>query len=115
MPMAKLALHWQIAIGMVAGAAIGVALNALAGTATTSLVKDLPAELTSVTITDSVGRTAIETVDQAGRGERIEVGPAADGAAIRFDSVATLRAAKPELAALLGIAEQDPSGLATCF
>jgi len=109
--MKRLALHWQIALGMVAGAAIGVALNALAGTATTSLVKDLPAGLTSVTITDAVGRTMIETVDAAGRGERVEVGPAANGAGTRFDTGAELRAARPELADLLARFRTAPANL----
>jgi hypothetical protein len=76
--MFRLALHWQIAIGMVAGAAIGVVLNAMAGTATTSFSSDLPTGLTSVTISDTVGRMVIETVDATGRGERIEIGHAAD-------------------------------------
>jgi proton glutamate symport protein len=109
--MSRLALHWQIALGMVAGAAIGVALNALAGTATSSLVNDLPAGLTSVTITDSVGRTVIETVAADGRGERIEVGPAANAAATRFDTVADLREQRPELADLLPRSRAAPANL----
>jgi proton glutamate symport protein len=109
--MRRLALHWQIALGMVAGAAIGVALNALAGTATTSLDRDLPAGLASVTITDSVGRTVIETVDADGRGERIEVGAAANAAATRFDAVADLREHRPELADLLPRSRAAPANL----
>ena len=39
--MARLALHWQIALGMATGAVIGVALNVFAGTATAGVVTDL--------------------------------------------------------------------------
>ncbi|MFM8415277.1 MAG: dicarboxylate/amino acid:cation symporter [Planctomycetota bacterium] len=108
--MVRLALHWQIALGMVAGAAIGVALNLLAGTATTHFATGLPAGLTSVTVTDAVGRTVIETLDAAGRGERIEVGLAA-AAATRFESVVDLRAKRPDLAALVDQARPAPANL----
>ena len=100
--MGKLAIHWQIAIGMVAGGLLGVALNVFAGTATTSISSDLPAGLTSVTITDEVGRTVIETLDAAGRGERLEICPAtAARAGDAFASRAELAEARPELAAVV--------------
>ncbi len=50
----KLALHWQIAIGMLTGAVVGVSLNLLAGTReTTVAAARLPAGLTTLTISDS--------------------------------------------------------------
>lgn len=104
--MVRLALHWQIALGMVAGALIGVALNLLAGTATTSLAAGLPPGLTSATVTATVGRTVIETIDAAGRAERIELGPAAGGAGPRFDSLQSLTRERPELASLVAAARQ---------
>lgn len=104
--MVRLALHWQIALGMVAGALIGVALNLLAGTATTSLAAGLPPGLTSATVTATVGRTVIETIDAAGRAERIELGPAAGGAGPRFDSLQSLARERPELASLVADARQ---------
>jgi len=111
MSMIRLALHWQIALGMVVGAAVGVGLNTLAGTATTSLTRDLPAGLASVTVTDAVGRLVIETVDQAGRGERIEAGPTAAGATTRYETRAALERERPELAALLARSRQAPANL----
>ena len=45
--MFKLALHWQILIGMVVGAAVGTGLNLFAGTTTTTLSEGLPAGLSS--------------------------------------------------------------------
>jgi len=111
-PMFRLALHWQIALGMVAGAVIGVALNAFAGTATTSLSADLPPGLTSVTISDEVGRTVIETIDAAGRGERVEVCPAtAARAGGAFMTSAELARDRPELAAAVARARPAPANL----
>ena len=50
----KLALHWQIAIGMIVGAVVGVSLNLLAGARETEVAANrLPAGLTSLTISDS--------------------------------------------------------------
>lgn len=109
--MSRLALHWQIAIGMVAGAAIGVVLNAVAGTATTSFSSDLPAGLTSVTITDTVGRMVIETVDEEGAGERVEVGHAAADDGLRFHSLDELATERPELARLASRARTSPANL----
>ena len=99
--MARLALHWQIALGMAAGAVIGVALNVLAGTATTSIVADLPGGLTTATVTATVGRTVIETMDAGGRAERVEVGPATRAEGMRFDSLKTLARERPDLAGLV--------------
>ena len=106
--MPKLALHWQIAIGMLAGAVLGVALNIGAGSATTSLTTDLPAGFATMTVTDTVDGMVIESLDEQGHGERIEIGPAAIGET-RFDSVADLKTARPELAALLGRVRQAPA------
>jgi proton glutamate symport protein len=105
-PMVRLALHWQIALGMLAGAVIGVGLNVLAGTATTSVTTGLPAGLTTATVTVTVGRTVVETIDAAGRAERVEFGPAAGGAGLRFDSLQALAQERPELAGLIGKARQ---------
>ena len=109
--MVRLALHWQIALGMVTGALIGVALNAFAGTATTGMVKDLPAGFTSVTVTDAVGRVVVETVDEAGRSERIEVGPAAAEAATRYETLAALERERPELAELAARGRRAPANV----
>jgi proton glutamate symport protein len=50
----KLALHWQIAIGMLVGAIIGVSLNLLAGTRETVVAtQQLPSGVSALTISDS--------------------------------------------------------------
>jgi Na+/H+-dicarboxylate symporter len=50
----KLALHWQIAIGMLVGAIIGVSLNLLAGTRETVVAtQQLPGGVSALTISDS--------------------------------------------------------------
>lgn len=50
----KLALHWQIAIGMLLGAGIGVGLNLLAGSRETEVAANqLPSGLTALAISDS--------------------------------------------------------------
>ena len=50
----KLALHWQIAIGMLVGALIGVSLNLLAGPRETVVAtQQLPTGVTGLTISDS--------------------------------------------------------------
>ena len=52
--MMKLALHWQIAIGMTLGALIGISLNIYGGTRKTVVQEDkLPTTLTSLEIYDS--------------------------------------------------------------
>jgi proton glutamate symport protein len=52
--MKRLALHWQILIGMIVGAGIGITLNITAGTREHTVNDDdLPAGLESLTISDS--------------------------------------------------------------
>ena len=108
--MRTLALHWQIAIGMLAGAVLGVALNLGAGSATTTFETDLPDGLTAVRVSDAVGRTVVETSAAGAAGERIEIGPAAAGEP-RFASRADFTAARPELAALVARARPAPANL----
>lgn len=109
--MGRVPLHWQIALGMLAGLVVGVTLNVFAGNTTTSLADGLPEGIASVTVTDAVGRRVIETVDDAGRRERIEVGPAADAALPGFRTAADLAARHPDLAAVVARAPQAPANL----
>lgn len=108
--MLKLALHWQIAIGMLAGALLGATLNLGAGSVTTSFAADLPVGLARVTVTDAVGHTLVETVDDRGQTERIEISPTAAGDR-RFDSVADLVQARPELGDFVGRAQTAPANI----
>mgnify|MGYP006960599499 FL=1 len=59
--MMKLALHWQIAIGMTLGALIGISLNIYGGTRNTVVQEDkLPTTLTSLEIYDSSNHIKID-------------------------------------------------------
>ena len=52
--MNRLALHWQILIGMIVGAAIGITLNVSVGEREVTVDEDdLPAGLSSLEISDS--------------------------------------------------------------
>jgi proton glutamate symport protein len=57
--MAKIAIHWQILIGMIAGAIIGIALNWGGSQSRRLITTDLPPGLKSVEIIDSSGRAEI--------------------------------------------------------
>lgn len=73
--MIRMALHWQILIGMIFGATAGVALNLLGGTREVSLVDNLPAPWVSVEIKDSSSRTEILASDGAGTQLSLVVDP----------------------------------------
>ena len=60
--MFKLALHWQILIGMLAGAAIGVTLNATGGRSRTVISDGLSSDVSAVEIDDT--HDAIEIKEQ---------------------------------------------------
>jgi proton glutamate symport protein len=107
--MLRLALHWQIALGMVVGAIVGVGLNVFAGRATTEQAQGLPPGLERVVVTDLVGRTEIEVVAADGGRERIVVGPAADGDDGRYASRAELARARPDVAAIVEQAARAPA------
>jgi proton glutamate symport protein len=64
--MPRLALHWQIALGMALGAALGVSLNLLAGSTTTRLQDGLPSGMAEVEVIDAVGRVRIRIVSEDG-------------------------------------------------
>lgn len=64
----KLALHWQILIGMVVGAAVGLTCNVKLGQRSVKLsADDLPEGLTSLEFRDSPSLVVITAVDQTGR------------------------------------------------
>ena len=66
--MTKLALHWQIAIGMAIGAIAGVSLNIYGGTRTTVVQgKQLPSTLDSLRILDSPNHITINWTTVSGK------------------------------------------------
>ncbi len=67
--MFRLALHWQILIGMIVGAAVGTGLNVFAGSSRVVLTEGLPAGLDRVEINDSTDGTEFRLLhaDQTAR------------------------------------------------
>jgi proton glutamate symport protein len=63
--MLRLALHWQILIGMVAGSLIGLGLNLTVSTRSVSVSQGLPSGITQATISDSSERTEISYIDES--------------------------------------------------
>jgi proton glutamate symport protein len=61
--MFRLALHWQILIGMVAGSLIGLGLNFTLSTRSVTVTDGLPTGISQATISDSSERTEIVYVD----------------------------------------------------
>ena len=85
--MTKLALHWQIAIGMAIGAIAGVSLNIYGGTRTTVVQGDqLPSTLTALMIQDSPNHIAINWTTVSGE-ERSAI---VDGTRKTPDAAATV-------------------------
>ncbi|QDT03360.1 Proton glutamate symport protein [Rubripirellula lacrimiformis] len=64
--MHRLALHWQILIGMVAGTLLGVFLNLFASTRDVNVTTDLPPGITSAAINDTSDRTTIKYIGDEG-------------------------------------------------
>ncbi len=82
--MFRLALHWQILIGMITGSLIGIGLNLTASTRIVTVSQGLPANIAQATINDSSERTDISYVDKTGKETRRVIDPVArDDAAFR--------------------------------
>jgi proton glutamate symport protein len=93
----RLALHWQILIGMVAGAVIGVSLNLLASTRSVRLVEDLPPGFSAVEIDDASGRAEIRFYSGDKLQRTVTIDPTATGDDT-FLSLAELRKQDPQVA-----------------
>jgi proton glutamate symport protein len=112
--MVKLALHWQILIGMLAGAAIGVGLNVGAGRSRVVLDDGLPAGVAAVEIDDSADRTTIRRRAADGAQQVFVIGPAAGAAdanagAEVFGGWPEFRRQEPALADLYDARGQSPA------
>jgi Na+/H+-dicarboxylate symporter len=95
----RLALHWQIFIGMIAGAIIGVSLNLFASSRSVRVTDGLPDGFTSMEIVDTSGRVQIQMLqgDQVARELVIDPTVAGDD---RYRSLDQLKAKEPEIAML---------------
>ncbi|MBT4012490.1 MAG: cation:dicarboxylase symporter family transporter, partial [Planctomycetaceae bacterium] len=58
----RLALHWQILIGMIAGAAVGLLLNLSLSTTDVARSEDIPTHLSKVELRDSTNTITITTL-----------------------------------------------------
>jgi len=110
----KLALHWQILIGMLAGAAIGVGLNLGAGRSNVVIDDGLPAAVRAVGIEDSTDQTTIRR-EMADGEERVFVirragdAPAGAGAADVFHGWSEFSRQEPALSALYEASGRSPA------
>ncbi len=73
--MSRLALHWQILIGMVVGTIVGVTLNLGASTRRVTLEENLPLGVVSTTIEDTSDQTVIIYLDRDGNSNKRIVDP----------------------------------------
>jgi Na+/H+-dicarboxylate symporter len=94
----RLALHWQILIGMVAGAVIGLALSFTAGRKETVLESGLPDGIRRLEIIDTTSRTEIVRVNDDGS-RREYVVDAAGGPAGVYATLGELEKEAPQVAA----------------
>lgn len=93
----RLALHWQILIGMVAGAVIGVSLNLFASSRSVRLVDDLPAGFSAIEIDDASGRAEIRFYSGDELRRKVTIDPAETGEDT-FRSLEELRKQDPQVA-----------------
>jgi len=111
--MFRLALHWQILIGMIVGAAAGTSLNFFAGTTRVSISEELPAGLASLEITDSTDGTSFRLVatDQSTRLLTVGHPSMGDAAAEMFGSLKELAAKEPAITAIYEQQGKTPAHL----
>ncbi|GAA5505583.1 dicarboxylate/amino acid:cation symporter [Novipirellula caenicola] len=103
--MFRLALHWQLLIGMFFGTILGVTLNITASNRTTTVVRqpgtpsELPRGIDSATIHDTSGSTVIQYVNDQGEQVKRVVDPVDPQAGV-FRSIETLAAVDPAAVAI---------------
>lgn len=73
--MFRLALHWQILIGMIAGTVIGVGLNIGASEKTVDVHTGLPPGLQSLSVNDTASRTEIRLLRDDGAVDQFVIDP----------------------------------------
>jgi proton glutamate symport protein len=102
--MTKLALHWEILIGMIAGAAIGITCNLTLGDRKSEVPQDqLPPGLTAMRFHDTADRVVIklESIDgQVRRTRQLRVEAVLSDTQDAFPSLAALAKKEPAVAQL---------------
>lgn len=99
--MTRLALHWEILIGMVAGAAVGVACNVFLGQRTAEVpVEQVPAGLRRIVIRDTTNRVEITLESTTGKSRQLAVDPTRLGQPDVYATVESLAGEHPEMAQL---------------
>ena len=106
--MFRLALHWQILIGMIAGAVIGLGLNFTVGSKSTTLTEGLPAGIEKLEIEDSTDRTKITATAADETTESYLIDPTSNEAE-DFRSFESFKKAEPTLAAIYLAEGQSPA------
>ncbi len=97
--MKKLALHWQILLGLVGGAAIGIGLNGLLGDQKSEVPRAVvPKTIQRIDLVDTTDRIEIAVVPEQGAVRRVVVDPTEHGRADTFATVAELEKHEPQLA-----------------
>jgi len=93
----RLALHWQILIGMIAGAAIGLLLNLSLSTTDVTRSEDIPAHLSKVELHDSTNTITITTFTRAEVKTIYEIGGKLDA---KYPDLESFKADQPNLHAV---------------
>ncbi|TWT78978.1 Proton glutamate symport protein [Planctomycetes bacterium CA13] len=94
--MLRLALHWQILIGMLVGSIIGISLNATCSSKTVQLTAEdgLPTGVSTAEVIDSSSSTIIRYTDKDGTTTERTVDPVSQAEGV-FASIDTLETADP--------------------
>lgn len=99
--MTRLALHWEILIGMILGAAIGIGCNIFLGKNSAEVPRDeLPAGMQRIVFRDTTDRIEVVLEAEDGSVRRLLVDPTRLGQEDVFATVDTLARHHPEVAAL---------------
>ncbi len=99
--MTRLALHWEILIGMIVGAVVGVTCNLLLGQRSSQVpVEFLPAGMKRISVVDTTDRVEITVTAADETTRRLQVDPTLTGEPGVFATVDQLAQKEPQLAQL---------------
>jgi len=99
--MTRMALHWEILIGMVVGAAVGIGCNYLLGEHRGEVPEDqLPPDVARITFVDTTNRVEVKLRNEDGTERMLAVDPTRLGQPGVFATVDKLAAEHPRIARL---------------